>query len=244
MQVTSASRTDALVHWTGRGKTDEQAFGVLSAIVEELVLRLTYCPTYVRPELQRLVMMACFTDLPVQVSAEHCEHFGRCGIAFKKDVLMRYGANPVFYTTEKHSERIKLIARLCDRMCELEKDREWRSGVEPYSFYEDETVALLESLGFLQEHSYKNRDQSAYVTYLQREWRLTHGVLPFAGDGQPQLPGMGSFYRRDNKSYGTVAFAPEDLLYIVVPRQFTGQASSLASCVGCELKIYEDEVNR
>jgi hypothetical protein len=79
---------DALVHWTGRKKTDEEAVAILKAICEESVLRLTYCPRYVQPDLNPKASMVCFTDVPLKLSAEHCRQFGRCGIGFHKTAMI------------------------------------------------------------------------------------------------------------------------------------------------------------
>ncbi len=137
--------------------------------------------------------MVCFTDLPLSFSAEHCSKFGRCGIGFRKDAMIAYGANPVFYTTSKHLARIQHIETLLATMKELEKDREWKNAIEKYPFSEDETVALMEVLEFLEEYSYKNEDDGPYLHYYQREWRLPLGILPFAGDNKPLEPGMSCF---------------------------------------------------
>ncbi len=224
-----------LVHWTARDKTNEEAFNILSTIVSERVLRLTYCPNYVSEEYKPESSMVCFTDIPLNQSRKHCAKFGKCGIAFKKKNMIEYGANPVFYTTAKHFDRIRNIATLLERMKDLEKDREWREGLERYSFEEEETLAMLEVTEFLQEYSYKNRD----LNYPQREWRLTFNSLPFAGGDTLHLPGMASFYIRNEKSYGIFKFDPNDVEYLVVPFRFWKKALKLKRELGCSLKIYE-----
>lgn len=230
---------EELVHWTGRGKSSEEAFDILSTIVDERILRLTYCPNYVSQEYNPMSPMACFTDLPLNHSKKHCSKFGRFGIAFKKKNMIGYGANPVFYTTAKHFDRICNIATLLERMKDLEKDRGWREGVEPYSFKEDETLAMLEVIEFLQEYSYKNREDSDHLNYPQREWRLTFNSLPFAGGDSLHLPGMASFYIRNEKPYKIFKFDPNDVEYLIVPFRYWRKALKLKRELGCSLKIYE-----
>ena len=236
------SISDSLVHWTGRKKSDEAAVQILKAICEEGILRLTHCPRYVQPDLKPSASMVCFTDIPLRLSGEHCGRFGRCGIGFRKEAMIRYGANPVLYTTSKHLARIKHIESLLARMKDFEKDREWRAESEPYRFTEDETIALTEVTDFLQEYAHKNDDDSSYVTYYQREWRLPFNILPFAGEGKSHEPGMSCFYIRGGISYPILKFRNDDVAFLVVPRAYRKAVSGLAKAMCCEVKVLEDEV--
>src|SRR5438093_11530017 len=94
--------SESLIHWTGRNKTDAEAFSTLKNICEERLLWLEYCPTYVSVEFQERMKMVCFTDIPLRLSAFHCQQFRRFGIGFHKSKMIEYGANPVFYTTNQH----------------------------------------------------------------------------------------------------------------------------------------------
>lgn len=233
----------SLIHWTGRAKDQDAACSILENICREQILRLTYCPTYVQGNFRPRVAMACFTDIPIEHSHEHCAKFGQFGLAFDKKKMIEYGANPVLYTTGRHLDRVRKLSCLLERMKDLEKDREWRSEVEPYNFAEDETFALLEVLGLLQEYSYKNDDGTDYVTYLQREWRLTFEVLPFAGGTTEHTPGSSCFYIRDETTYSVFKFDKSDVEYIIAPAAYKDRASDAASILGCNLRIYEVEVN-
>lgn len=233
----------SLIHWTGRAKNQDAACSILENICREQILRLTYCPTYVQESLKPRVAMACFTDIPLDHSREHCSKFGQFGLAFNKQKMIEYGANPVLYTTGRHLDRIRNISNLLERMKDLEKDREWRSEVEPFNFSLDETTALIEVLGLLQEYSYKNDDGTDYVTYFQREWRLTFEVLPFAGGNTEHIPGMSSFYVREGISYGVFKFDKSDIEYIIAPAGYEKRALDAASMLGCNVKTYESEVN-
>jgi hypothetical protein len=53
---------------------------------------------------------------------------------------------------------------------------------------------------------------------------------------------MSGFYIRDGKSYATVAFAPSDVIFLVVPKRFESDAQVLAGSMGCSLRIFESEV--
>lgn len=235
--------SESLIHWTGRKKSDEESFEILKSICDEQILRLTYCPNYVHENYKPESVMVCFTEIPIRFSAQHCNKFGKFGIAFNKIAMIDYGANPALYTTNRHFERIKHIGTLLARMKDFEKDREWKEDLEPYQFSEDETIALMEVLELLQEYSYKNQDGSDYVNYYQREWRLTFNILPFAGGDTPLLPGMSCFYIKNGKAYHIFKFKKDDVKYLIVPESYRGRAESLAVLLGCEVKCYEREVD-
>lgn len=211
-----------LIHWTGRNQSNNDAFEALSSICDENILHLSYCPTYVNKEYEPKAAMVCFTDIPLKYAKEHCSKFGKFGVGFNKSKMILYGANPVFYTTGEHFDRIKKISSLLYRMEDLEKDREWKENHEPYHFTEDETVALQEVTDFLQEYSYKNQDDLCYVTYYQREWRLTFRSLLFAGNTKEWKPGMSCFHIKKGKSYCSFKFSPDDIEFIIVPLRYLG----------------------
>ena len=233
---------DTLVHWTGRGQKDSDAMKILSIICNEEILRLSYCPNYVSDEYEPKSSRVCFTDIPLWHAKEHCKVFGRFGIGFNKERMIEYGANPALYTTGKHFKRIKNLANLLAKMEDLEKDREWKEDLESYSFTEDETIAFQEVTDFLQEYSHKNKDHSDYVTYYQREWRLTFRSLPFAGGTKIQEPGMSCFYIRDGKNYSNVKFCKDDVEYIIVPFKYWLEGRKIAKKIMCKLRIYEFSV--
>jgi hypothetical protein len=235
---------DTLVHWTGRDKKNPAAMKALSSICNEEALRLSYCPNYVSEEYKAESAMVCFTDIPLRYAKEHCKKFGKFGIGFNKTKMIDYGANPALYTTGKHFERIKKLANLLARMEDLEKDRSWKEDIEPFSFTEDETVALQEVTDFLQEYSYKGNDNLDYVNYYQREWRLTFRSLPFERDTKIQEPGMSSIYIKDGKTCSDVKFCKSDVEYIVVPFKYLCSGKKLAKNMGCKLKVYEKAVLR
>ncbi len=234
--------SNELVHWTGRKGSDDSAFQALAAICDEEVLRLTFCPQYVQEEFKLATAMVCFTDVPLRHSKVHCGIFGRFGIAFHKQKMIAYGANPVFYTVGPHLQRIKEIAELTASLYEYYRDQKWRKDFEPYQFTDAQFLALHEATEFSQEYSYKNADSADYVTYYQREWRLTFNSLGFAGGSSPHSPGKSCFYVRDEKSYQIFKFAAEDVAYIIVPWRYFWRGRRLAKKLKCGLKIYEISV--
>lgn len=231
-----------LIHWTGRCTSDSEAFSTMETICKEEILRLSYCPNYDQDNFKPRSAMVCFTDIPIKFSKEHCKKFGKFGIAFHKDKMIEYGANPAMYTTRAHFERIKQLSALVERMLDLEKDREWKSECEPYIFTEHQTFALKEVTELLQEYSHRNEDNKEYVTYYQREWRLTFNSLEFSGGTKPHTPGTTCIYIRNNKKYEIFKFSDADVSYLIVPLRYWWRARKLAKKLSCSIKIYEFEV--
>lgn len=184
--------------------------------------------------------MTCLTDMPLERSREHSLKFGKCAVGFNLEKLKSYGANPVFYATEKHYEHIRHLTSLVDRMKNMEKDREWKNDFEPYQFTEDETVSLMILSGLLQEYTHKRDDQRNQ--HKQREWRIIFDALPFAGDNTYQSPGMSCFKIVNKNSVRFMNFDPHDIEYIVVPRSQQAEGTALAEQIDKPCKILEDEL--
>ncbi len=228
---------NTLVHWTGRKKLDEDAFAILVNIVNERKLYLSYCPNYAdSPISSYKTMMACFTDLPLKYSGDFLSMFGKFGIGFSKDAMIKYGANPVFYTTVSHQGRIIETAGLIQKLLREEVDREWKEGEERYQFNSKQLYSLLEVFGFSQEYSYKEN----HINYYQREWRICYETLPFEAGRPAEKPGNGGI--RGNvggKIMCEMMFAAEDVDYLIVPLKFWNRARKLARLLGCKVMIYE-----
>lgn len=245
--------SNTLTHWTGRNKTDEEAFAIVEQIIKTRKLLLTYCPNYPRlPENRQLkTMMICFTDIPLNLSREQCERFGKFGVGFSKEVMIRYGANPVLYTTREMNEKVEKFISLIGRLQSEEVDREWRDATlnddvgDRYQFTSEQFYAMAELAGFMQNYQYSNTS----IDYYQREWRINYETLPKAIGMEPQVnPGQGAIHgsigegaRR--KVACSMLYDLNDIDYLVVPRAFQARAQQLVDGLRAEVKIYEDEIN-
>lgn len=185
--------------------------------------------------------MTCLTDMPLAQCKVHAAKFGRCAVGFNLQKLKSYGANPVFYATEEHYDRIRHLSTLVDRMRDLEKDREWKEDFEPYQFIEDETLSLMVLSGLLQEYSYKREGHRNQ--HKQREWRIIFDALPFAGGNTYQAPGMSCFQIVEgNKSIRFMRFDENDIEYIVVPESLRKNGEDLGHRISKPCKILEEEL--
>jgi hypothetical protein len=244
---------NTLVHWTGRNKNDENAFEVLKKIISSQKIYLSYCPNHPTPVDEpstrenindKKTMMVCFTDLPLKYSKTFCKKFGTFGIGFNKKKMIEYGANPVFYTTAKHLDRIKNTNSLINKLISEEIDREWKdenlnNGIgENYQFTGEQLYALNELFGFTQEFSYKDRDEN----YYQREWRINYETLPIeVGKGAEKIGYGGMHHKVKGKFLCEMKFAIEDIDYIILPKSFK-RKEEITELPGNKFVIYEAAV--
>jgi len=245
--------SNTLTHWTGRDKTDEEAFYILEKIITTRKLLLTYCPNYPRlaPNRQLRTMMICFTDIPLNQSREQCERFGRFGIGFSKDVMISYGANPVLYTTREMNEKVETFISLIGSLQSEEVDRDWKDAKlnndvgDRYQFTSEQFYAMAELAGFMQNYQYSDTS----IDYYQREWRINYETLPKAIGLDPQVnPGQGAIHGSIGEGARrriacSMLYDLNDIDYLVVPRSFQPQAEQLIDSLRAVVKIYEDEIN-
>jgi hypothetical protein len=240
-----------LVHWTGRDKNDENAFEILKKIISSQKIHLSYCPNHATPVDEtstkdnindKQTMMVCFTDLPLKYSSTFCAKFGTFGIGFKKSKMIEYGANPVFYTTPKHLDRIRNTNSLINKLISEEKDREWKDGNlnegvgENYQYTGEHLYALNELFGFTQEFSYKDRDEN----YYQREWRINYETLPLEVGKGAEKVGYGGIHQEiRGKILCEMKFAIEDIDYLILPKSFFKRKNEITEVACIKLLIYE-----
>jgi hypothetical protein len=245
---------NTLVHWTGRGKDDEKSFEILKSIISKKKIYLSYCPNFATPVDQpstrnnindKRTMMVCFTDLPLKYSKEFCAKFGKFGVGFKKSKMIEYGANPVFYTTGEHLNRIISTNSLINKLLSEEVDREWKdaklnNGVgDRYQFKSEQLYALKDLFGFSQEFSYKERDEN----YYQREWRLNFDTLPFESGKGAEKVGFGGMHGVvGGKFMCEMKFSLDDIDYIILPKSFFKRAKEIGELCNNKFLIYEIEV--
>ena len=109
--------------------------------------------------------MVCFTDVPLARSHEHCEKYGRFGIAFNKRKLMNVGAQPVFYATHASNKDMDRIFIFLEEQLDV-------PSIDQETFR-----ALHRHFYFIQSYWDVNKEElKAY--YYEREWRLGAQNLP------------------------------------------------------------------
>lgn len=221
--------SDALIHWTGRGKTDDEAFETVKIILNTNRFLLKNCPTTAKLDaIQAKEQIVCFTDIPLELSRTHCFRFGNCGIAVKKSDFIEYGANPVLYYTRQMATRIQ------DVYSNILKNR-GDMATDKFSLSLDELLGSLSRL--FQAYSYEDDDTE--LNYYQREWRLVFDPKKFSVD---QKPGTYTLKGKNEGSY--FIFEEKNILFIVVPRSIENEATNFINNnhPAIDVKIFEDIV--
>ncbi|MEM9687422.1 MAG: abortive infection system antitoxin AbiGi family protein [Bacteroidota bacterium] len=148
---------ESLIHWTGRGKSIEDAFDNLTKIVESSSLRLSRNPiNEKRTNTTVETSMICFTDIPIEKSSNHCLKYGFIGIGFKKGDLIHYGANPVLYYVKERNDFIDFF--------------------DDSIFFGD--IGILDDDGYMSWiRSVFQPYDNGHQEYYEREWRINR-ILP------------------------------------------------------------------
>jgi len=165
------TRSKLLVHWTGKDLLDCDRAEGIQQHVDRLVsiyregLHLSVPPTEdilrsVNPNDATLPNLPsiCFSELRISNSDRLASDYGKLGIGFRREYLMKYGANPVFYLQSAHSgivntnisqlrEIVKpgfvgaanVILAYCKPMS--------RKGEENLSHYEDHEWRIVQTTG-------------------------------------------------------------------------------------------------
>lgn len=209
-----------LLHFTGRSKSDEKAYEILKIIVDNKELLMSYCPTFAEESFEKPFMMTCFTD-PEKVDIDqHRGVFGKFAVAFNRNSMEEYGANPVLYVTTRNLAHINSQMRLLRKFEDLNKDRDWKEEFEPYQFSEEEFSSFYFIAGLSQELKYKGEKDN----YFQSEWRVLYQPDIFLGHDKENMPGMIRPSSMNGKNVGYLKFDARDISYILVPEEYVKQA--------------------
>lgn len=207
--------SDYLVHWTGKGD-DKAGSEILSLITSTCQLLLSYNKLHVFDiyhEVQE--KMACFTDIPLSHAAQHCNRYGRFGIAFHKLRLMSVGAQPVFYTTHANNSDLHVIFKFLQEQAQ-------HTTIDTTLF-----KALHRHFYFTQAFSEGKADEND-TFYYEREWRLgKQNLVPAEMLEHPDNPRYRIMQAGYPYHHGRLcvdggkeffAFKKEDVAFLIIPR--------------------------
>jgi hypothetical protein len=217
-----------LTHWTGRDKLDKDAFEILKLIIETKSLKFNSNKIAASKSGGMTIdqQMICFTNTPIQLSKDLCNKFGYCGISFKRDELIKYGANPVLYLTENRLKNRKFLSDLS------------------FPTENEKAIHISWFLSMTQEN--KNY-------FYQKEWRIVR-VLPFpTREIQEKIHGLINEVALEGtikivqKADGTdesfyLFFDSSIIENIIVPDSFRQKAIDLMNAHGltCDLVLIKD----
>ena len=130
-------RSNLIIHWTGKKQVEgirssnarsKEYVNLLKSIYleglrynkiqnNEIVVGAN--TTAKIPQVPRI----CFTELKLTNARKHIEHYGPMGIGFRRDWLMKCGANPVFYMQNRNegvvNTNLSIVSSWVDEICGL-----------------------------------------------------------------------------------------------------------------------------
>ena len=137
--------SNELTHFVGRGKTEDEQYDILvNKILREGWLtfpphdrRVTRSPAIDHRETisdGRMIshQVVCFCDIPLADFSIHMSKYSRFGIAFRRDFLIAFGANPVFYVVNNSPVAVDTLiplTHLADRITKAMAERKIDRGL-------------------------------------------------------------------------------------------------------------------
>ena len=215
-----------------------EAIEVLKLIFEKRLLRLSKCSTGAKIDKtfdnHHSDYIACFTDIPLNLSKKHCELFGQVGISFKKSSMIQYGANPpVFYYMGHLGGSISAFADcVFDYLTDLPKSNETDIDYTEY-------VALRRLLSYLQTYDYHENDHSANPNYYQREWRIVFDGVNIANN--LSIIESGQYFFDSINDYVYLCFDYSDVESIIFPEKFIQELNNMVN-FKCHIQFHAYEI--
>ena len=213
--------SEYLTHWTGRAKTQDEAFAILKKIIETAQLKFSYnLVSFPDNKSMTSNLMVCFTDTPIKYAKEHCKKYGYFGISFNKNKLIGCGANPVLYLMDNRREyQSYFLNFLMNSTTELNNEKKI-------------LVNWFASAG--QPYNTKPYDINHFPEYFEREWRIAGRVFPYLWiESDEKYRGKYNEYEFDGEMQRQLTGNDEDFFLkfdediienIIVPESFHLQA--------------------
>ena len=123
----------------------------------------------------------CFTDIPIELLAEHGQRYGKYGVGFRRETIIDWGGLPVWYLPNLFMALLSFRGISTPSLAAQGEQRR-------FSFFnirrDDPQVAhsIFMVLSFIKEMSPQSAEDHSYL--FEREWRIVAG-LTFAGQPSP-----------------------------------------------------------
>ena len=136
----------------------------------------------------------CFTDIPREHLASHVKKYGKFGLGFSRETILRWGGSPVWYLNNHASPdgtsdggnailyQLLRFSNIVDHMMTLVKKQNQKlfvagkliDGQDAERYIYGAITSLFQMLSFVKEMSPHDRDNQEYL--FEREWRIVAGV--------------------------------------------------------------------
>lgn len=203
--------SDYLTHRTGKDKSKDEGFENIKSILSNCRLWLNYCPHFRQQKWTSAnLRMISFTDIPHHLTSEHCQRYGKFGIAFKKSALIGYGANPVLYLTDRNkNDAGKVYDYICD------------ANIDKIKLDSEVLESLKKFFGFVQDYEYKTD-----TYYYEREWRILQNNLEYcAASAIP--PGKCSSFIQNKEEHYYFQFSQNDVEFLICPKDYVNRLAGV-----------------
>ncbi|HEY6460175.1 MAG TPA: abortive infection system antitoxin AbiGi family protein [Polyangiaceae bacterium] len=184
--------SNELTHFVGRARADDNdRYGVLLKVLKEGCLTappattshfgMTFDPFELTGEELVSVHSVCFCEVPVSDLRVHTRKYGRVGLAFSKSLLVKRGANPVFYVAADSPSLVVDHEAYARALAEYVADAagaERRYGVPFNSFKLRENFARLTTR--------RKRFHEAAADYLPA---MSMAIARLISSREPRVPG-------------------------------------------------------
>jgi hypothetical protein len=179
-------------------------------------------------------MAVCFTDIPLRLSEGHAARYGKCAIGVRKELVKRWGGNPVLYLVDRRGEVIPIDLQKRTDLRGLFGDymvnaiRILAPGGSPirehwsHSLTPAQREGLMTDFGWIVSHVKEMFDLGPDIDeedeprrdryYLEREWRVCQANAHEAIANNPE---SGLVRRHEGSLY--LPLAPKDVRVVVVP---------------------------
>jgi hypothetical protein len=201
--------SDELTHFVGRGSKESDQYELLVRILKSGELRpklarvddasddasIQWHPGTRASDNETIAAWAvCFCDIPVDDLDLHMSKYSRFGLAFQKSLLIRKGANPVFYVAKDSLTRHPEQAG--DPPGDISRGDYWDLYSDQFLFGlmrldpNDPEAArsrrlfhflLFQVFGFLKFFAAESGEADPHNFYMEREWRVL-GRMTFSLD--------------------------------------------------------------
>lgn len=188
--------SDELTHFVGRSKNnDDEKFNLLVNIIRTGILKTPdwdenlFASLEIDPNKSfnsnKLYnsKMVCFCDIPLNDMQIHMMKYSRFGISFKKDFLIKKGANPVYYIVNNAKLGDNDSSVYFDRMIKKYNDifhylmyNKENNTNEKKDIFEVKCFIDTRLISFIQSFDGNKSEDDPENYYMEREWRSLHKI--------------------------------------------------------------------
>jgi hypothetical protein len=224
MYTTQRYISKELIHFVGRGLSEEEQYKLLVSIISSGWLTHPPHMLDVQSHLEIKTtgrisanemykpMVVCFCDIPITDMQIHMSKYSHFGLSFRKSFLVSKGANPVFYVA-KNSTLEDRVGGYCNRAEEFDKVMKMYQNLSSLAF---DSLQRTEGKG--------RHPPNETQMFSEVNWFLDHNVFSFLkvfDDSLSEDHPDNYYMEREWRIFGNLRFAIDDVYRIILPQSFS-----------------------